>query len=405
MASAAGGRGPGRGARRHGHGPVGLDHVDLPALGPQPVGQHVPGDGRPGQQDPPRPGRRTPRAAPRPRLGRAPGRRPAATAQGGGRARADGGDAGAGQGPGVAEQRQQPLDRVGRGEHHPAVLAAASGGRPPRRRAAPPSAGVGDPDGRHLDGLGAQGPQPGGQPAGLLPGPGDHDAPAEEGPALVPGQVEAGDGADDDRGRRLEGDRRPARPRVVRTVVWSGRVPHRTAATGVSGGQAAGHQPGRDLGPVGHPHQDDDGAAGGGQRLPVGLGVDRVAAVAGDDGERGGQAPVGDRDAGVGGHGDRRGDAGHHLEGDAGRGQGQRLLAAPAEHERVAALEPHHGLAGPAPVDEQGVDRVLVDRAAGRLADVDPLGAGRGQVEQRWPRPAGRGRPRRPGPAPRRPAR
>ena len=65
---------------------------------------------------------------------------------------------------------------------------------------------------------------------------------------------------------------------VVRTVRCSGRVPHRTAATGVSGGSPPGHQPAGDLGPVGHAHEHDDGAAGPGQRLPVDVVVDRVAA-------------------------------------------------------------------------------------------------------------------------------
>ena len=54
---------------------------------------------------------------------------------------------------------------------------------------------------------------------------------------------------------------------------------------------------------------------------------------------------MGHRDAGVGGHRDRGADAGHHLEGDAGLRQRQGLLAAAAEHERVAALEPHHDAA------------------------------------------------------------
>ena len=35
---------------------------------------------------------------------------------------------------------------------------------------------------------------------------------------------------------------------------------------------------------------------------------------------------------------------------------GQDLLAAAAEHERVAALEPHDAVAGPGALDEHGVD-------------------------------------------------
>ena len=53
------------------------------------------------------------------------------------------------------------------------------------------------------------------------------------------------------------------------------------------------------------------------------------------------------------------------------------------EHEGVAALEAHHLEPGPAPRHQQLADLVLVHRGpAGRLAHVDQLGAGRGQVEQ-----------------------
>ena len=47
------------------------------------------------------------------------------------------------------------------------------------------------------------------------------------------------------------------------------------------------------------------------------------------------------------GHGDRAGHAGDDLDGDAGGHAGQGLLAAAAEHERVAALEPHDPPAAP----------------------------------------------------------
>ena len=74
------------------------------------------------------------------------------------------------------------------------------------------------------------------------------------------------------------------------------------------------------------------------------------------------------------------------------------LLAAPGEHERIAALEPHHRLAGPAPLDQQRVDVVLGHRgAAGRLADVDALGRRPAPGRAGWPPTAGRRRRRRPG--------
>ena len=55
--------------------------------------------------------------------------------------------------------------------------------------------------------------------------------------------------------------------------------------------------------------------------------------------------PIGDRDARVGERADRRAHARHDLERDARRGAGARLLAAAAEHVRVAALETHDGAA------------------------------------------------------------
>ena len=54
---------------------------------------------------------------------------------------------------------------------------------------------------------------------------------------------------------------------------------------------------------------------------------------------------MGDRDAGVGGGGDAGGDPGHDLELDPGLAQRLALLAAAAEDERVAALEPDDALA------------------------------------------------------------
>ena len=167
MASALAARGQRLGRRGGRHGAVGVDHLDRPALGRQPVGQRrAPGAPRRlGQQHPPRParasaGRGRRRAAPRPRSARAPGRRttPAAAsaaavpgpmaatrapAEGAGRR----GSAGRGSGS----------TRVGRGEARPS-RSPAPGRRRPEGGAA--VVGVGDLDGRHLDRLGAQRPQP-----------------------------------------------------------------------------------------------------------------------------------------------------------------------------------------------------------------------------------------------------
>src|SRR5690606_32419748 len=84
-----------------------------------------------------------------------------------------------------------------------------------------------------------------------------------------------------------------------------------------------------------------------------------------------------------GGHGDGAGDAGHDGDGDAGAGAGDHLLAAAAEHERVAALEPDHELAFSGAVHEQPVDLLLRQGpAVGDLGGVDQLDVGGELVEQ-----------------------
>ena len=59
-------------------------------------------------------------------------------------------------------------------------------------------------------------------------------------------------------------------------------------------------------------------------------------------------------------------DAGHDLDGDAGGDAGERLLAAAAEHERVAALEADDAPPGARVLDEQPVDLVLGERVVRR---------------------------------------
>ena len=80
--------------------------------------------------------------------------------------------------------------------------------------------------------------------------------------------------------------------------------------------------------------------------------LDRVL-VGCDQGDRAREATVGDGDAGVGARRDARGHARHDLEGDPRLGQPLGLLAAASEHERVAALQPHHPLAGLRAFDHQ----------------------------------------------------
>ena len=97
-----------------------------------------------------------------------------------------------------------------------------------------------------------------------------------------------------------------------------------------------------------------------GERLPVERGLRLLGVlVAGDEGDRRGVVAVGDRDPGVGGGGDPGGDPGDDLELDPGRAQRLALLAAAAEDERVAALEPDDAPARPRRLDQPLVDLLL----------------------------------------------
>ena len=99
--------------------------------------------------------------------------------------------------------------------------------------------------------------------------------------------------------------------------------------------------------------------------------------MAGDERDAAGDVAVGDGDAGVGGRGDAGRHPGHDLERDAGLREHERLLAAAAEHERVAALEAHDALARAGVLEQQAVRVVLRElRALALLADVDELRAG-----------------------------
>ena len=127
-----------------------------------------------------------------------------------------------------------------------------------------------------------------------------------------------------------------------------------------------------------------------GQRIPLHrrLGLAGGFAAA-DHREPGGDAPVGDRNAGIGRGGDRRGYARHDLKGNAVAGQGQGFLAAAPEHERVAALKPRHGKPGLRPRHQQGIDAILRQSLPPpRLARKNALGLRGGAVQQRRVRQA-----------------
>ena len=138
--------------------------------------------------------------------------------------------------------------------------------------------------------------------------------------------------------------------RVPVTVRCDSVAPLSMTAAGVEGIAAFIDQLAANLRQVLHPHEKDQGAGVFAQGLPGdGAGFLGGVFVAGDEGHQGGVAPVGHGDAGIGRHRHRRGHAGDDLKGDARLGQFLGLFAAAAEDEGVAALEAHHGQAGPGP--------------------------------------------------------
>ena len=113
-------------------------------------------------------------------------------------------------------------------------------------------------------------------------------------------------------------------------------------------------------------------------------GLPRCADVAGHHGDRRSQAPLRDGHARRGRHGEGRGHPGDHLEGHARGPEGCGLLAAPPEHEGVAALQAHHRRRPAAVLHQESVDVGLALRTGlpDALAHVDPHGLGRRQVQE-----------------------
>ena len=160
---------------------------------------------------------------------------------------------------------------------------------------------------------------------------------------------------------RIDGGRRPWRSTsaasvssVATAAFWPGSVPRSIAAAGSAGIAPRLDQAPGDVGQVLDAHVEDERSREVGERLPVErrLGLIWVL-VAGDERDRRGVVAVCDGNARVRGSGDTRGDTGHDLEVHAGRSASFGLLAAAAEHERVAALEPHHAEPPLRPLDKR----------------------------------------------------
>ena len=123
----------------------------------------------------------------------------------------------------------------------------------------------------------------------------------------------------------------PSVPTVTR---WRGPKPSSTIATGQSRAALAAGEGDRRVRERADAHEQHD-------RVVAAAAERADLVVAGDDGERRGEAAVGERDAGDRGHRDGTRDARHDLDLDAGVPAERELLAAAAEDVRIAALEPH----------------------------------------------------------------
>ena len=132
-----------------------------------------------------------------------------------------------------------------------------------------------------------------------------------------------------------------------------------------------GDEPGGDARELTERHQEHERVRRRRQARPVGRGP-FAARVAGDDGERRGDAAPGQGNAGRRRRRHRRRHAGNDLAGNARGGQRLDLLAATAEDERVSAFQAHDAVPAARIADEHGVDLRLRERVvSGRLAGKD----------------------------------
>ena len=108
--------------------------------------------------------------------------------------------------------------------------------------------------------------------------------------------------------------------------------------------------------------------------------VDGIHAMPRDESHGGGVLAMRERDAGIGREAQRRGHAGHDLEGNRRFGERFDLLAATPENKWVAALQAHHSPAAARALHQHGADFFLGKLVLGALlTDVHALGL-RGRV-------------------------
>ena len=143
------------------------------------------------------------------------------------------------------------------------------------------------------------------------------------------------------------------------------------------------HQPRPNLVEPAERHIEDDDGGPPAERRPVeGFGHRARHAMPGDEGDRRIDGAMGQGYPGIGEPAEAGADAGDDAERNPRLDQGEPLLAAAAEDERIAALQPQHTPAIPGMADQPaGNIGLFRRRPSAAFAGVDKLGAGPREVE------------------------
>lgn len=280
--------------------------------------------------------------------------------------------------PHVARARLQAphegIHRVGAGEHNPVERGGVLDGEIERRVIVRRC----DADHGRFDGLRAKRLQKIHQLAGLLARSRHDDALAEERPLVEPAQVlpECGHAADDEnRGRVLKSLR--FRQLLQRPVdgVLRGQRPVVDDGRGLVFRKAVGEERLENFRQLLRAGVADHRAAQHGQRLPVDFrGSGALVLMPSNEGHGVAALGIRNRDAGITGSANGRGNPGHHFEPHALLVQKQRLLPAAVEHERVSPFQTRHDFAFARLFHQQVADGFLIEWLRRCGADVDFFG-------------------------------
>ncbi len=247
-----------------------------------------------------------------------------------------------------------------------------------------------DPDHRGFDRVGTHRLEPFDEPTRLLARPSHENALAEQRARVEPPQVFA------QRGHATHHENR--RPPLLRFLHRCQQLVNRADDRDLGGERAVIHNRRRVLARPAVRDQrsqhlrkllragvTDDGAVEVREACPI----DRrrrfaVVFVPAHEGERVAAAGIGGGDAGVAGNRHAGRNARDDLEAHALLVKEQRLGSTAVEDERIAPLEPGHGLALARLLGEQVTDRFLLERLRRRDTDVDLLGVRTRVPQQAW---------------------